>query len=84
MINLWRLISVLAFYLVTIAASLASTSFSAHAQADASGTISTLETPAATAQVVNVGMYVNTVYQLEVASSTYYLDAYLWFKWKGC
>ena len=83
MTNLWRLLSVLALYLVTIAASLASTSVSANAQADASGTISALETPAATAQVVNVGMYVNTVYQLEVASSTYYLDAYLWFKWMG-
>lgn len=54
-----------------------------NAQAEASGTISPMGAPAASAEIVNVGMYVNTVYQLEVASSTYYLDAYLWFKWTG-
>lgn len=53
------------------------------AQTEASGEIAVMEAPAASAQVVHVGMYVNTVYQLEVASSTYYLDAYLWFKWNG-
>ena len=55
----------------------------ADAQSAASGTISEMDTPPATAQVVKVGMYVNTVYQLEIESSTYYLDAYLWFKWRG-
>lgn len=50
----------------------------------ASGTIVEVNGPPAIgAQVVKVGMYVNTVYQLEVESSTYYLDAYLWLKWNG-
>lgn len=55
----------------------------AHAQSIASGTISVMGEASPAAQVVHVGMYANTVYQLEVASSTYYLDAYLWFKWTG-
>lgn len=54
-----------------------------HAKGSASGTITAMENPQATAQIVTVGMYVNTIYQLEIANSTYYLDAYLWFKWKG-
>jgi hypothetical protein len=83
MVNSMRLFSVLTACLAAITLGLASTVSSANAQAEASGTISIMEETPATAQVVNVGMYVNTVYQLEVASSTYYLDAYLWFKWKG-
>lgn len=55
----------------------------ATAQPDASGRISPMTDVPASAQVVTVGLYVNTVYQLEVSSSTYYLDAYMWFKWKG-
>lgn len=52
-------------------------------QATASGTIVPAEDVSPTAQVVQVGMYVNTIYQLEVESSTYYMDAYLWLKWRG-
>ncbi len=52
-------------------------------QAAASGTIVPAEAAPASAQVVQVGMYVNTVYQLEIENSTYYMDAYLWLKWRG-
>jgi hypothetical protein len=56
----------------------------AQAKPSAPGTIVEVSTPPAIgAQVVKVGMYVNTVYQLEIESSTYYLDAYLWLKWNG-
>lgn len=78
-----RLFSVIAAFLAAMVLCVTTTASMANAQAKASGTISKLDEFPATAQVVNVGMYVNTVYQLEVASSTYYLDAYLWFKWKG-
>jgi hypothetical protein len=78
-----RHLRMLAFLVSAVAAIWMGSGSNSNAQAEASGTISVMDTPPATAQVVNVGMYVNTVYQLEVASSTYYLDAYLWFKWKG-
>jgi hypothetical protein len=39
--------------------------------------------PAANVQVVTVGLYPITVYGLDIASSTYYLDTYVWFRWKG-
>jgi hypothetical protein len=52
-------------------------------EAASAGSLSVLEEAPASAQVVHVGFYVNTVYQLEVASSTYYLDAYMWFRWQG-
>lgn len=55
----------------------------ANAQVKSVGTMSELETIPSSAQIVDVGLYLNSVYQLEVANSTYYLDAYLWFKWKG-
>lgn len=78
-----RLLSLIAIFIVTISASIAQSAYSANAQTQASGRVSALDAPAPAAQVVDVGMYVNTAYQLEVASSTYYLDAYLWFKWSG-
>ncbi len=78
-----RLIRITAFAAMTFAALWLGAATKSSAQAEAAGTISPMGEQAASAQIVNVGMYVNTVYQLEVASSTYYLDAYLWFKWKG-
>lgn len=33
--------------------------------------------------VVTVGIYPMTVYDLNMASSTFYMDAYIWFRWKG-
>lgn len=39
--------------------------------------------PPAQAQLVETGLYANNLYDLDIASNTYYLDAYIWFKWKG-
>jgi hypothetical protein len=83
MYRLNRLVRMFVLISATFAAMWMGAASPSSAQADASGTISPIDEAPASAQVVNVGMYVNTVYQLEVASSTYYLDAYLWFKWKG-
>jgi hypothetical protein len=81
--NFQRHLRMFTFLVSAIITLWAGTASHSNAQTEASGTISVMEKAAETAQVVNVGMYVNTVYQLEVASSTYYLDAYLWFKWMG-
>lgn len=42
-----------------------------------------LTTIAPQAQRVEVGFYPMHVYELNIASNTYYIDAYVWFKWKG-
>ncbi len=39
--------------------------------------------PAASAEQVKVGFYPVSVYQLDMASNTYYVDAYIWMRWKG-
>lgn len=36
-----------------------------------------------TAQKVETGFYPVNLYELDVASNTYYVDTYIWFKWKG-
>ena len=41
------------------------------------------EQPPASAQVVTIGFYPVSVHQLDVANSTYYIDTYVWFRWKG-
>ena len=35
------------------------------------------------AERVTVGIYPTTVYELSVESSTYFLRAYVWLRWKG-
>lgn len=47
------------------------------------GTYTAVETPPASAQQVTVGFYPISVYQLDMASNTYYVDAYVWLRWKG-
>ncbi|XGB41758.1 MAG: hypothetical protein LVS60_16195 [Nodosilinea sp. LVE1205-7] len=42
-----------------------------------------LSQPGAQAQVIETGIYANHLYDVNVASNTYYLDAYIWFKWNG-
>jgi hypothetical protein len=37
----------------------------------------------AKAQQVKVGFYPMNIYQLDISSNTYYLDTYIWFRWKG-
>lgn len=41
------------------------------------------EAPPASAQQVSVGFYPISVYQLDMASNTYYVDTYIWLRWKG-
>lgn len=36
-----------------------------------------------TAQQVKVGFYSQNIYEVDPASNTYYMDFYIWFKWKG-
>jgi hypothetical protein len=35
------------------------------------------------AEQVKVGVYPINIYSLDIATNTYYLDAYVWFNWKG-
>ncbi|MCU0565331.1 MAG: hypothetical protein MUF49_01885 [Oculatellaceae cyanobacterium Prado106] len=37
----------------------------------------------ATAQQVRTGFYPVNVYQLDLSSNTYYVDSYVWFRWRG-
>jgi hypothetical protein len=37
----------------------------------------------AKAQRVTVGFYPMNVYGVDISSNTYYIDTYIWFKWKG-
>lgn len=36
-----------------------------------------------TAQQVTVGVYPISAYNLDIETSTYYVDTYVWFRWKG-
>lgn len=42
-----------------------------------------VDAPSKTAQVVTLGFYPISVYALDISSSTYYIDTYLWMRWKG-
>ena len=35
------------------------------------------------AQVVTIGFYPVSVHQLDIADNTYYIDTYVWLRWKG-
>ena len=47
------------------------------------GSIQPQEQPPASAQIVKIGFYPVSVHQLDVANSTYYIDTYVWLRWKG-
>ena len=47
------------------------------------GNLKPQDTPPSTAQVVTIGFYPVSVHQLDVANSTYYIDTYVWLRWKG-
>ncbi len=42
-----------------------------------------LETIPVKAQKVAVGFYPVNIYGLDISSNTYYVDTYVWFRWKG-
>lgn len=41
------------------------------------------QTTAATPQIVEIGIYPVSIYDLNIGENTYRLDFYLWMKWKG-
>jgi len=47
------------------------------------GSYSEAPTPPASAQEVRIGFYPVSVYQLDLANNTYYVDTYVWLRWKG-
>jgi hypothetical protein len=47
------------------------------------GTYTPVSAPPTTAEVVTVGFYPTSYYELNPASGTYYADLYLWMRWKG-
>lgn len=53
------------------------------AQEAKKGSYTPVDTPPASAQQVAIGFYPVSVYQLDMASNTYYVDTYVWMRWKG-
>ena len=47
------------------------------------GTFIPQETAPAGAEVVTIGFYPVAVYNLDLASNTFYADTYVWLRWKG-
>jgi len=47
------------------------------------GKLKPQESPPASAQVVTIGFYPVSVHQLNIADNTYYIDTYVWLRWKG-
>lgn len=70
-------------YIYAMAAALLLAMAPAHAEAVKKGTYTPVEKPAEGAQQVKIGFYPLSVYQLDMASNTYYVDTYMWMRWKG-
>lgn len=70
-------------YIAGAAAALLLALAPAHAESVKKGTYTPVDTPAASAQQVKIGFYPLSVYQLDMASNTYYVDTYIWMRWKG-
>jgi hypothetical protein len=47
------------------------------------GSLQAQVTPPPSAQVVKIGFYPVSVHQLDIADNTYYIDTYVWLRWKG-
>ena len=47
------------------------------------GSLRPQEQPPASAQIVKIGFYPISVHHVDVASNTYDIDTYIWFRWKG-
>ncbi|MDZ4294069.1 MAG: hypothetical protein U1C47_19385 [Hydrogenophaga sp.] len=56
---------------------------SSWAEQEKKGVLSPAGPPAPSAQLVKVGFYPVSVYELEMGSNTYYVDMYVWMRWKG-
>lgn len=70
-------------YIAGLAAALLLAVAPAHAEVGKKGTYTPVEAPAESAQQVKIGFYPLSVYQLDMASNTYYVDTYMWMRWKG-
>lgn len=55
----------------------------AFAEEGKKGSYEKVDTPASTSQQVKIGFYPISVYQLDMASNTYYIDTYVWLRWFG-
>ncbi|WP_395687788.1 hypothetical protein [Aestuariivirga sp.] len=55
----------------------------AQASSEKKGSYIPVDTPPASAQQVKIGFYPVSVYQLDMSSNTYYVDTYIWLRWKG-
>jgi hypothetical protein len=53
------------------------------AEQEKKGSYVAVDAPPASAQQVTVGFYPVSVYQLDMASNTYFVDTYFWLRWKG-
>lgn len=71
--------------LKTLLACWAALTLSAAAYADPGkkGSYVQVKAPPLSAEVVKIGFYPVSVYQLDMSSNTYYIDTYVWFRWKG-
>jgi len=77
------LISVLFIVLLVLSVQLSS-GIKVSAQSEAkSDTFKPLSTISAQSEKVEVGIFAMNLYDLDIASNTYALDFYVWFKWKG-
>ena len=47
------------------------------------GTYTPVSAPPESAQKVAIGFYPISVYQLDMASNTYYMEAFMWLRWSG-
>ena len=54
-----------------------------HAAPVQKGSLKVQVAPPPTAQVVKIGFYPISVHQLDIADGTYYIDTYVWLRWKG-
>lgn len=69
-------------HLLVLAALVMATA-SAHADIAKKGSYAPVEAPPAAAQQVAIGFYPVSVYELDMASNTYYVDTYMWMRWRG-
>ena len=55
----------------------------AWAEPQSKGSLTVATAPPSSAQVVKVGFYPVSLYELDMGSNTYYVDMYVWLRWKG-
>ncbi|MCI3132309.1 hypothetical protein [Phenylobacterium aquaticum] len=79
----WRLVAAMAALFAAPGLALAAPHLPAKPEGALKGVYVPVETPPKTAEIVKVGFYPQSVYQLDMASNTYYVDTYVWLRWTG-